>query len=162
MSSTTSDHYAYEPAATSTPCTTFLDPNLSVVSGFRSRHSFWSPYTTDAMAFRDEKFKAYHSRSLGEPAPQFEAHYEDHFAAGSRQPRYPSVQTLLDLLVEQPQPPPQQKTFKVGFWKWFRLIVALMIYFAFLSLDFHAGRDQGSFVLSFCLRTLLIGNGRYY
>ncbi|KAG4441459.1 hypothetical protein IFR05_003065 [Cadophora sp. M221] len=138
MASTTSDHYNYELATTSTPCNTLLDPNLSAVRSFRTRQSFWSPNVTEAMVFRDEKFKAYKYGTLSKPAPRFNAHYEDHFTAGLRKPRYP-VRTRV---VEQPQPHKQLRPFEAEFSKWFIIILLLIMTLgllkfvaSFLSLD---------------------------
>ncbi|KAH7413216.1 hypothetical protein BKA64DRAFT_660546 [Cadophora sp. MPI-SDFR-AT-0126] len=104
------------------PCTAFMDSELSPMRGFQSAHLFWSAAATDAMALRDQKFKAYNYRAPIDPAPKFEPHYEDHFTVSSRQPRMPSV-----AVVEQPlQPKPQQHTFEVEFLKWVIIFVALL------------------------------------
>ncbi|KAH7370651.1 hypothetical protein BKA65DRAFT_562516 [Rhexocercosporidium sp. MPI-PUGE-AT-0058] len=124
MSTPASGYYTY---AHATPCTAFLDPNLSNLRCFRTQPYFWSPYTTEAKALRDEKFKAYNYRAPNHPTPQFETHYEDHFTAGSRQVRHPSVQNSV---VEQPQP----QTFEAEFLRW--LMVLLVLMFALWLLGF--------------------------
>ncbi|KAL2066440.1 hypothetical protein VTL71DRAFT_2511 [Oculimacula yallundae] len=88
---------------------TFLDPSLSSLRAFRTRAYFWDQYTTDAMAFRDEKFKAYNcsAETIAASAPKIEAHYEDHFASASRQPRFPRLNVITPATI-QPQLQPQQ------------------------------------------------------
>ncbi|PVH82829.1 hypothetical protein DL98DRAFT_570087 [Cadophora sp. DSE1049] len=104
------------------PCTAFIEPNLSTVRGFQPCHLFWSATATDAMALRDQKFKAYNYRAPRSPAPKFEPHYEDHFTVSSRQPRLPSAP-----VIEEPQPEPQQHTLEVEFLKWVIIFAALLL-----------------------------------
>lgn len=124
MSTSVSALYTCAHAATSTPCTAFLNPVHSELRNLRTQPYFWSPYTTDAMVFRDEKFKAYNHRASRDPAPQFETLHEDHFATSSRQPNYPLIQTPE---FRQPQPQHQSQTLEGEFLKWFMVFALLML-----------------------------------
>ena len=82
-----------------TPCSAFIDPKICTLRAFQPGHLFWSATATDAMALRDQKFKAYSHRAPRSPPPQFEDHYDDHYTISSKKPKFP-----VDPVEEQVRP----------------------------------------------------------
>lgn len=123
-------------SSTSAPprCAAFLDPEFNVLRGFRARPHFWSPNVTDAMAFRDEKFKKFNYRAP-KPVPAFDAHYDEHIPVGSRNGNgiYFSVEAPVfnhagSRIKEAGRPPfvKEPKTFQSEFLQWFFVVAMLM------------------------------------
>lgn len=75
----------------------FPSPTLDALRGFRTRPFPWAPsqVSTDAMALRDEKFKAYNTPPVKPTAP-YDPHCLDHqtegMKTGAREPYVVSIE----------------------------------------------------------------------
>ena len=111
-----------------TPCSAFIDPKICTLRAFQPSHLFWSATATDAMALRDQKFKAYSHRTPSSPPPQFEHHYDDHYTVSSKKPKF-SVDP-----VEEQARPKQKHSPKVEFLTYFIAFFAVVFAMWCLSL----------------------------